>query len=280
MTDDITRWSEELARDPSSRVFLQLGDALRRKGQLDVALKIAQRGVERHPNDLEGHDLLAHIAIARGDLARAGEAWAAVLRLAPDHVGAMKGLGYVCFRQSRFEDAERYLSQAAQNGAGSDVTTALETVRSRSATATVEDATPAFDSRRLFADLLLDAGQTALLLDAEGYVLGGVYLDSDGTDVGEGVGAQLSGISEEVRRAMRHLDMGAWKSIVFETQAAVVAMAPAPSDALLIVAASRATPLGLLRRLMGQCAERVAEWMATNGRRGESASGRREGSRQ
>ena len=282
MTDEITRWSEELARDPSSRVFLQLGDALRRKGQLDVAFKIAQRGVERHPNDLEGHDLLAHIAIARGDLARAGEAWAAVLRLAPDHVGAMKGLGYVCFRQSRFEDAERYLSQAAQNGAGSDVTTALETVRSRSATAAVEaeDAIPAADSRRLFADLLLDAGQTALLLDAEGYVLGGVYLDSDGTDVGEGVGAQLSGISEEVHRAMRHLDMGAWKSIVFETQAAVVAMAPAPSDALLIVAASRATPLGLLRRLTGQCAERVAEWMATNGRGSRSANGRREGSRQ
>ena len=65
---------------------------------------------------------------------------------------------------------------------------------------------------------------------------------------------------------MRRLDMGAWKSIVFETQVAVVAMAPAPSDALLIVAASRATPLGLLRRLMGQCSERVVEWMATNGR--------------
>jgi tetratricopeptide (TPR) repeat protein len=279
MTDEITRWSEELARDPSSRVFLQLGDALRRKGQLDVALKIAQRGVERHPNDPEGHDLLAHIAIARGDLARAGQAWEAVLRVAPDHVGAMKGLGYVCFQQRRFEEAERYLSQAAQNGAGRDVIAALETVRNRSATATIaaEDIAQSVDSRRLFADLLVDPGQTALLLDAEGYVLGGVYLDPDGTDVAEGVGAHLSGISEEVHRAMRRLDMGAWKSIVFETQVAVVAMAPAPSDALLIVAASRATPLGLLRRLMGQCTERIVEWMATNGR---GKAGHREGSRQ
>jgi len=268
MTDEITRWSEELARDPSSRVFLQLSDALRRKGQLDVAFKIAQRGVERHPNDPEGHDLLAHISIARGDLARAGQAWEAVLRVAPDHVGAMKGLGYVCFQQRRFDEAERYLAQAAQNGAGRDVIAALETVRNRSATDTIEtaDIAQSVDSRRLFADLLVDAGQTALLLDTEGYVLGGVYLDPDGTDVAEGVGAHLSGISEEVHRAMRRLDMGAWKSIVFETQVAVVAMAPAPSDALLIVAASRATPLGLLRRLMGQCSERVVEWMATNGR--------------
>jgi len=280
MTDEITRWSEELARDPSSRVFLQLGDALRRKGQLDVAFKIAQRGVERHPNDPEGHDLLAHIAIARGDLARAGQAWEAVLRVAPDHAGAMKGLGYVCFQQRRFDDAERYLAQAAQNGAGRDVIAALETVRSRSATDTIatEDIAQSVDSRRLFADLLVDAGQTALLLDTEGYVLGGVYLDPDGTDVAEGVGAHLTGISEEVHRAMRRLDMGAWKSIVFETQVAVVAMAPAPSDALLIVAASRATPLGLLRRLMGQCSERVVEWMATNGR--GTANGHRPGSRQ
>ena len=280
MTDEITRWSEELARDPSSRVFLQLGDALRRKGQLDVAFKIVQRGVERHPNDPEGHDLLAHIAIARGDLARAGQAWEAVLRVAPGHVGAMKGLGYVHFQQRRFEDAERYLAQAAQNGAGRDVIAALENVRNRSATDAMEagDIAQSVDSRRLFADLLVDAGQTALLLDAEGYVLGGVYLDADGTDVAEGVGAHLSGISEEVHRAMRRLDMGAWKSIVFETQVAVVAMAPAPSDALLIVAASRATPLGLLRRLMGQCSERVAEWMATNGR--GKTNGHRQGSRQ
>ena len=269
MTDDITRWSEELARDPSSRVFLELGDALRRNGQLDVAFKIAQRGVERHPHDPEGHHLLARIAADRGDLARAGEEWEAVLRVAPDHVGAMKGLGYVCFQQRRFAEAERYLAQAAEHGAGDDVTSALATVRGHAGGPALEPE-PTSDPRRLFADLLLGDGQTALLLDAEGYVLGGVYLDADGTDVGEDVGAQLSGISEEVRRAMRHLDMGAWRSIVFETQAAVVAMAPAADDALLIVAASHTTPLGLLRRLFGQCADRVAEWLADQsaGKRG------------
>jgi hypothetical protein len=266
MSDDISRWSEELARDPSSRVFLQLGDALRRSGQLDLAFKIALRGVERHPLDPEGHDLLARIAADRGDLTRAGDEWEAVLRYAPSHVGAMKGLGYVRFQQRRFDDAERYLARAAANGGGTDVTTALATVRSNTggAAATLEVATS--DPRRVFADLLLDVGQTALLLDGEGFVLGGVYLDPDGVDVSEDVGAQLSGISEEVGRAMRHLDIGEWKSIVFETQAAVVGMAPAPGDALLIVAASRVTPLGLLRRLLGQCGERAVRWMSGRGK--------------
>ena len=111
----------------------------------------------------------------------------------------------------------------------------------------------------------VDDGQTALLLDANGYVLGGVYVDADGDDVSQDIGAQLSGISEEVLRAMRHLVIGAWRSITFETQAAVVAMSPAADDALVVVAASRATPLGLLRRLLDRCAERAARWLGAAG---------------
>jgi len=37
MADDVRRWSEELAREPGSLVFLQLADALRRQQQLDLA---------------------------------------------------------------------------------------------------------------------------------------------------------------------------------------------------------------------------------------------------
>jgi len=118
------------------------------------------------------------------------------------------------------------------------------------------------EAQRLFANVLVDPGQTALLLDGQGFVLGGLYLDAEGADVSQDIGAQLSGISDEVRRAARDLDLGAWRSIVFETQAAVVAMAPAPASGLLIVAASRATPLGLLRRLLDRCAERAADWIA------------------
>jgi predicted regulator of Ras-like GTPase activity (Roadblock/LC7/MglB family) len=87
-----------------------------------------------------------------------------------------------------------------------------------------------------------------------------------GDDVSQDIGAQLSGISDEVERSMRHLDIGAWRSIIFETQVAVVAMAPAADDSLVVVAASRSTPLGLLRRLLDRCAERAAGWFES-GRR-------------
>ena len=57
------------------------------------------------------------------------------------------------------------------------------------------------DPQWLFADLLVDDGQTALLLDGNGYVLGGLYVDQDGNDLSQEIGAELSGISDEVRRA-------------------------------------------------------------------------------
>jgi len=128
------------------------------------------------------------------------------------------------------------------------------------------DTPPVTDPKRIFAELLIDDGQTALLLDGSGYVLGGLYLDSAGNDVSQDVGAQLSGISEEVERSMRHLDIGAWRSIIFETQAAVVAMTPTMDDSLVVVAASRSTPLGLLRRLLDRCAERASAWLSSGGR--------------
>ena len=278
MADEIRRWSDELARDPSSLVFLQLGEALRRQGQIDVALKIALRGLERHPLNVEAHDLVARIAVDRRDFTKAFDEWEAVLRLEPTHVGAMKGLGFVCFQHGRFSDAEWYLNQAAVRGGGADVTTALETVRRTSGgipASLVEAAAPEEpppevpqppqDPQWLFADLLVDDGQTALLLDENGYVLAGLYLDDSKADLGEEIGAQLSGISDEVRRATRHLEIGEWRSITFETHDVVVAMAPAADESLIVVAAERTTPLGLLRRLLDRCAERAGRWLMAGG---------------
>ena len=113
----------------------------------------------------------------------------------------------------------------------------------------------------LFAEDIGDDEQTALLLDASGLVLAGLYIGADGADVSQEIGAELSGVSDEAARAMRHLELGAWQAIIFETGVATVAMTAAPHDAILLVAASRATPLGLVRRLMDRAGARAREWM-------------------
>jgi tetratricopeptide (TPR) repeat protein len=281
MADDVRHWSEELAREPGSLVFLQLGDALRRQQQFDLAHKVALRGLERHPHNADAHDLLARIAVDRGDFERARDEWNAVLRLVPSHAGALRGLGYLSFQQGRVDDAERYLTGAAETDEPS-VASALRAVRHASGNYASISASPptspaayvppepSNDPRRLFETLLVDEGQTALLLDASGLVLGGVYIDADGADVSQEVGARLSGISDEVRRSTKYLEVGDWRSITFETRGAVVAMAPSEDGGLLVVAASKTTPLGLLRRLLDRCAARASSWLRSAESEGEA----------
>ena len=278
MAEDVRRLSDELARDPGSRVFVPLGEALRKQGQLDLALKVTMRGLERHPHFPDGHDLLARIAVDQGDLQRAFDEWDMVLRLVPNHHGALRGMGFVCFQQGRLPEAERYLGAAVDAGDTDDgVSLALANVRAarQPASAAAAPPPPVVDARRevrlppgtthdprfLFADVLTDAEQTAMLLDADGLVLAGAYVAYDGRDVAQEVGAELSGVTDAARRATRHLKLGEWSSIVFETEVAVVAMAPSQGDGLLVLATSRTTPLGLVRRLLDRCTERATKWL-------------------
>ena len=275
MADDIRRWSDELARDPASLAFLPLGETLRRQGQLELARRVALRGLERHPHHPDAHDLLARIHVDAGELQQAFDEWDMALRIAPDHTGSLKGMAYVCYQEGRFAESEEYLRRAALGETpDAGISAALDTVRRSSATMSAADvaaaeaeaaAGHAADPRLVFLSVLEGDDRTALLLDASGLVLAGAYYTPDGQDIASEVGAQLSGVSDEADRATRHLGIGEWRSIVFETEVAVVAMAPAAGDGLLVLAASRATPLGLLRRLLDRCAAAARAWLDRQG---------------
>ena len=272
MADDVRRWSDELARDPASLVFLPLGETLRRQGQLDLALKIAMRGLERHSHNTDAHDLLARIAVDRGELQRAFDEWDMVLRLTPGHLGALKGMAFVRFQQGNAAEAESYLQQAAAVGGDAEVAAALANLRGtrdggRGTREDADQSRPRPASRvpnpaqALFADILGEHEQTALLLDDQGLVLAGIYVGDDGRDVAAEVGAELSGVTDAARRATKHLNIGEWRAIVLETEVAVVTMAPSAGDGLLVVAASKATPLGLVRRVLDRCLARARQWL-------------------
>lgn len=281
MADEIRRLSDDLARDPSSLVFMPLADALRRAGQLDLALRVALRGLDRHPYVADAHDVLARIHADRGDLERASDEWEMALRLDPSHEHASLGLGFVDFRRGNFESAEQRLSAAADRDPG--VATALAHVRSalaarigggrESAPDPVRAAPsvasipeyPAPDTsraRQLFTPVLEGADQTAILVDSDGLVVAGTYHDASGNDVSDIVAAELAGVSSEAERAMRHLGLGAWTSLLVEADRAVVAMTPAPLGNLMVVAASRQTPVGLVRLLLDRALTRARDWLA------------------
>lgn len=271
MTDHVRVWSDELARDPSSLVFLPLAETLRRRGQLELARKVAQRGIERHPHNPDAHDQMARIHADAGDLPAAFDEWAVVLRLVPGHLGAIKGMAFVRFQQGQLAEAERLLldAQAQERGGDDgDISAAIRAVRRSGSMSPVS--VPAVDTNtdpaRLFADIL-SADHSAILLRSDGGVLAGAYVDSDGRDRARPIGAALSGMFGEATRATRHLGLGAWRAIVFETEAAVVsispAAAPAGGEALLMLTAPPSAPLGLLRRVLERCVARADAWMVS-----------------
>lgn len=301
MSDDIQRLSEELARDPASLVFLELGERLRRRREFDLALRIAVRGLERHSHSAEAHDLLARICVDKGDLQRACDEWDVVLRLAPNHVGARKGIGYVLFKQGRAGEAEEHLSMAATLDPG-DVTIAraLAMVRERgravaseggidsaetadrdahadrnggsadaeaNAKANGEQPLPMVgaagpeDARMLFADVLGHGEHTALLVDGDGLVTAGIYVTAGGDDITHEIGAVLSAIREEAERAAQYVTLGHWQSVVIEAEGATIALAPTPHGSTLMLAAAVSVPLGLVQRTLERCRSRAVQWM-------------------
>lgn len=104
MADDIRSLSAALAKDPSSLRYVELAEALRRRGKLEEAVQVAHHGLSRHPDHADGHDCLAKIYADRGQLDEARAAWEKALAIAPEHGGALRGIGFLFYQRG---DAKR-----------------------------------------------------------------------------------------------------------------------------------------------------------------------------
>jgi tetratricopeptide (TPR) repeat protein len=114
MPDEVRLLSAQLAQDPQSLVFLRLGELLRRRGQLDASHRVALAGLERHPHNADAHDLYARILADKHDYERAFDEWDMALRVAPNHMGALKGLAFLYFKIGDIAQAEAHLFEAQQ----------------------------------------------------------------------------------------------------------------------------------------------------------------------
>jgi tetratricopeptide (TPR) repeat protein len=278
MSDDIRALSAQLAQDPQSLVFLRLGEALRRKGQLDAALRVATIGLERHPHLADAHDLYARILTDKHDYERAFDEWDMAIRIAPNHTGALKGLAFLYFKVGDIAQAESHLEQARQvEPDDPSIDQAFEMIRggqrpppdtpppapaphATAASPTAAVSSSALDEARVFAGLD-GAHEGLLLVDAAGRVLGGALRDGGGGDVTDAVAAYLAGVSQEAARTAKLLGLGAWNGLSAEGQQGNVHLAHPTSDALLLVVRERGTPLGRLTILAQRATAMARRWL-------------------
>src|SRR5256714_8841990 len=192
MADEVKTLSSQLAQDPDSLVFLRLGELLRQKGQFDAAHRVALTGLERHPHLADAHDLYARILADKRDFERAFDEWDMALRIAPDHVGALKGLAFLYFKVGDVQQATAHL-EAARRVAPADpgIAQALALAHGGEgdpapATGAAElmapaAAAPPLEEARVFAGLE-GAGEGLLLVHPSGQVPGGAPKDPAGRD--------------------------------------------------------------------------------------------------
>jgi tetratricopeptide (TPR) repeat protein len=258
MADDIEVMIADLARDPTSLVFLELGETLRRRGRLEAAVRVALTGAERHPDLLDAHDLYARVLADVGDFARARETWSSVLAREPRHIGALKGLGFLYYWAGDLDSALDHLEDAlATDPTDPSVVQALMTVR---AAAREEPASDTGEPDPVFAGL--DGAERGILLvDDRGRILGGRLQSVAGADVSDRAAAYLAGAAQEAERTARLLELGTWQSVVAEGEGGNLHVsAPTPASLLLIVR-DRGVPAGRLSMLARRAAQAARRWL-------------------
>ena len=272
MTLDIKAMTDELVRDANSLVFLQLGEVLRTEGQINAAKKVALTGLERHPRLPDVHDLYARILVSGEELDEASKVWGMALELDPRHLGAHKGLGFLYYSQGDLDSALDHLELALSvDPTNQSVIQGLQAVRQAAETAAAGGAPPEVvsppeqqssgdESQALFEGF--ESGDHGILLvDGQGRALAGGIKGPDGTDGSEEAAAHLAGVSQELTRTSRMLEMGEWEWLVVEADAGNVHLTQPAEDALLFIVRDRDVPAGRLGLLAESAGARAKAWL-------------------
>ena len=295
MSDDIRALTARLADEPTSLAFLELGEALRRRGQYEAAAKVARGGLSRYPGLADAHDLVARILSDQGDLAGAFDAWADALRLDPLRSSALKGLAFLYFRAGDVPAALEHLTRAAEADpddvtipaaiarmertiagqgeppeAGPPAPQGLVSMAPLAAPSAPAEAptpvppavqpAPVASADSPFADFS-DGERGLLLADANGLRLGGTLAAPGGGDAGDRVAAELGGVVREAGRASRLLGLGSWHSIAIETPAAFLVLVPPSGDTVLLASREPSMPMARLSLLAERAARVARRWL-------------------
>jgi tetratricopeptide (TPR) repeat protein len=268
VSDDIRSLTDRLAAEPSSLAFLELGEALRRRGQLEAAYKVARGGASRYPGLADAHDLMARILSDQADLAGAFDAWSSALQLDPMRVSALKGIAFLYFRAGDTVAAVDHLQRAAEvDPDDPSIIQALDRVRRDVTSAgppapvdTPSPTPPAPPTAMAFEGV--DGGeQGQLLVDGNGLRLAGKLALSDGSDASDQVAARLAGASREAARATRLLGLGGWHSIALECPDGHIVLSSPTVDTVLLTVRDRSLPMARVGLLAERAARSARTWL-------------------
>ena len=233
-------------------VFLDLGERLRLRGQLEAAESVARAGLAHFPALTEAHDLLARILADAGREVEAEAAWTNALGCTPGHVGALKGLAYLAFRRHDLEAAQdRLEAAAAALPHDTAILAALDRVRALRPEASL-------GTHATFGSPA--AGM--LLFDAAGLRVAGHADEAGSNAIADAAAAEAAGVTMEAARTARILGLGPWREVIVEGETARLIVVPLDDATGLLVRRPPTTPAGRLRTLAARGLAGARAWLA------------------
>jgi tetratricopeptide (TPR) repeat protein len=276
MNDDIRALTAEVASDPSSLAFLDLSEALRQRGQYEVAEKVALNGLTRYPHLPAAHDLYARVLADRGDFQHAFDEWDMTLRLEPRHLGALKGLGFLYYHAGDHGQALHHL-EAAWREAPSDEGLHSAIVRLRELLSEAREAPPvvaAVDALggvpeapvpvagpvTPFGGVESQAGQR-LLIGSGGLCLAGTMETWTGEAVAERAASEAEGVVHEAIRTADRVGLGVWRSLIIETVSMNACLLAPTARTILLEVQEREQPIGQIMLTAERAARGARVWL-------------------
>jgi tetratricopeptide (TPR) repeat protein len=96
---------KRLQKDPGSIAFAQLAEEYRRSGRFQESIEVCRAGLARHPGYLSARVTLGRALLEIGDIDGAQRELNDVLRVAPDNLSAIRGIGEVHRKKGEIPEA-------------------------------------------------------------------------------------------------------------------------------------------------------------------------------
>ncbi|NIR46109.1 MAG: tetratricopeptide repeat protein [Gemmatimonadetes bacterium] len=236
--------SAEVASNPNSTAFVELAAAYRARGDLERAMRLCLRGLQRHPTHVEAHFELGRIYEARGERELALDEWGVVLQLAPEHLNTRLTLVRLYLDEGRQSDATAELERAETIAPGDPRLNEFRGLLDSGLAPPEAEGESGNGRGHVFESLGEDHPGTLgiLLVDAEGEIIES-HMPAENGDVQAALGTDLIEARAEAERVASYLQLGELKGMVVESKSARLTVSPVGRD-VVIVATRTDLPAG------------------------------------
>ena len=240
-------WSMVLRVDPDNFEALRgMGFCFLEQDRLSRARQMLERAALTRPADPTVQEALRVLG-TRQEIAETGLAPTREAAFGDDPWASDAGPIFM-FESSAPSSDEGGDSEAAEPAASEPEQGATDARAPRVTPAVPLTGPVPLDPTLLFDDLL-SAGPLlgAILVDVNGLILAGRLTEAMRGDPAV-LGAVLGGAIGEATRTAHHLALGTWRGILLDSEHALLHLAPAGNDAVMVLAARRDAPAGWMLR--------------------------------